>query len=294
MKYNQGILNAVITLISSMWVIVSACATSPRMVEPASHGGGPREVLHMREVVEMIARGEEFAFLHMYASCGLTPDALVRVKQFNDHTRLVYYVEQGDEDELDSLPSDVISTYFQPFGRWSPVLFYYRGGQLVDVSLNTINDDGISGFVERNQSDRLHVAPVVMTGSNRRKRVLLHSDLSYLNLSGLNVSGVVIRGKSFEGSDLRNASFVGASLIQVNFSHANLRGADFGDVREFSHVFWGACICPDGTSSVEHQYSCDGHLVPDPDPDVKTEPFTPLSQDEMFYDIDDNDELRMF
>ena len=251
------------------------------------------EIINIRKVVEKIQNGDEFIFLHTYETCGLTDNAVQKALSYQENAPLFYYIGKGLTDDLDSLPREVINQYFQPFAKYSPVLYYYKNGYLIDISLKSAHSFGLANFQQRNHSGSNFIT-IKELNSNRKKTILMNAELSYLNLAGVNLINTTLRNKNFEGSDLRNANFTKTKLIDVNFSHANLTGAEFKEIQESTHVFWGTCICPDGTESKNHNYSCENHLNPKRDPTITTDSPSEISKDELFYDIDDNNETTMF
>ena len=145
---------------------------------------------------------------------------------------------------------------------------------MIDQTSTLSKSDGLERFVKRNTSSsagRIYNQKAKeWTPAKRRKILLYGSTFFYIDLSGVNLKGLILKRKSFEGSDLRNASFKNSTLEAINFSHANLQGADFQGA-SLNKVFWGSCICPDGTRSAENSYSCDHHLSPKRSPQVVTD-----------------------
>lgn len=70
-----------------------------------------------------------------------------------------------------------------------------------------------------------------------------------------------LKGADFANSDLRATSFEDTTIEGAIFTRANLKGASFKGAK-LSNILWGACICPDGTKSSSHGYTCEGHLKP--------------------------------
>ncbi len=83
-------------------------------------------------------------------------------------------------------------------------------------------------------------------------RAWLNSDLSDIDFSGANMSYVRFNSSKVDRTNFKNVdlSFVDLSGMQ-GFETANLEG-----------VIWFYTICPDGTNSLDHDDTCQGHLNP--------------------------------
>ena len=160
----------------------------------------------------------------------------------------------------------------------TPTVYLVRAGQIID---RTSTD--LPRFVARNTGSAPSLRGVegrARTPEARRKALLFpQKPLSYRDFSGVNVSGLALSHKHLDGVDARNANFRGAKLHSINFSHADLRGANLDEAATLEDIFWGECICPDGTPSSQAYYSCMNNLSPirvagiptDPDPDPVNE-----------------------
>ena len=83
---------------------------------------------------------------------------------------------------------------------------------------------------------------------------LMNAGLTYADLSGAN-----LRSADLSGSFLR-----GANLSYANLSYADLYGADLNGAiltgANLTNILWGNTICPDGTNSDDHGYTCVNNL----------------------------------
>ena len=70
----------------------------------------------------------------------------------------------------------------------------------------------------------------------------------------------VLRSIQFVGSTLTNAILNFDSVILVNFTDADLTGAEFREGHNNSDTIFSNTICPDGTNSDDNGGTCCGHL----------------------------------
>jgi hypothetical protein len=195
---------------------------------------------------------DRFIVLLTHPSCNISPRIKAKIKQDNYDWNHLYYMsgEEGQADEF--FMKDHI-----PFtGIW-PVLFAVEGGKTVDIVIAPNNLDVIKNFIERNiyqtkQKPRDLDNSEFKSFRNTLTRVNYNTPV---NLEGIDLSGVRLNGRSFSGFNLRNANFSNASLERISFSRADLTGARFHNTK-IKNIFWGDTICPDGTLSREHDYTC--------------------------------------
>lgn len=153
-----------------------------------------------------------------------------------------------------------------------PSFVYVRGGQIEDVMNDWFVNPQTNALVwaafhERNAKDLY--PPESQPQALQEQRVIWRfEDPSLVNVFSGN--GVYINGRlerrrfryaNFANSDLRGTSFNGSIFERAVFARANLQGASFKGAA-LRNVLWGACICPDGTKSRDHGYTCEGHLKP--------------------------------
>lgn len=147
-----------------------------------------------------------------------------------------------------------------------PTVFFIEHGRVLDAHVggSIMEERFIEDFIARNTpgSERAKLEDFTsVTRAGQRVRAK-SSRVSNVNMSGADLSEMVLLQTAFTGSDLSGVSFDRAQLSGVLMSRADLRGATFSGAT-LRKVFWGACICPDGTRSEDHGYTCVGHLGTD-------------------------------
>lgn len=125
----------------------------------------------------------------------------------------------------------------------------------------TVSVVGLSGRVVR-ATIRLTVAPGSVTC---RTFVASGCDDQYANLAGFDLSGDNfdfdnLNGADFYLTNLSGAGLYAATLTDVNFSYADLSGADMVGAAVANDTF-DDTTCPDGTNSNDDNGNCDGHGI---------------------------------
>ena len=79
------------------------------------------------------------------------------------------------------------------------------------------------------------------------------------SLADTDWTGADLRDALFQGTNLQGAFMPTAQLTNTIFFDADLSGANLLGV-DLSTVGWTNTICPDGTNSDSHGFTCVGHL----------------------------------
>lgn len=226
------------------------------------------------EIVALLEKKATFALLYNSDICGAGAHVWGELDAYDAPWPLLI-LNSNFEGAPDKAFSPQIENILNNTKKATPTLFLIRDGVLIDETRTLTSQGALERFVERNTTSggphAIDTSPGGWPPAKRRKALLYGSALFYSDWSGVNLEGLTLKRKSFEGADLRNASFKGSTLEAINFSHANLQGVDFQGA-SLNKVFWGACVCPDGTQSAEHGYSCEDHLIPDRHPEIATDP----------------------
>ena len=223
-----------------------------------------------------VKNGMSFVLVYNSKYCSLH-DGVKNLVERYDGTESVYFY--GGE----MLDGYVLTDFLNTLNQYSPSVFYIKNGILVDVtSVSILREDGIKNFISRDELDLAEkVKEVKLSPVEKRRFVVLHNVLVGLDLKGFNMKRLVLKGKQFDASDLRNVQFDGAKLLKyVNFSGSNLQGATLNKAAVIERPFWGSCVCPDGTLSREHGYTCEGHLEPLHVEGIAVDPDVELDSDE--------------
>ncbi len=142
-----------------------------------------------------------------------------------------------------------------------PSLLFVRDGQPLDVLLGAARLKDLQNFFERNLSPKAikHTALKKTDRHTVRKHMRAGTLPKQADLSGLVLGDVPTWKLDLSGANLRGTDLRGADFTHTTFSRADLTGARLDGANVYN-VFWGACTCPDGTSSADHGHTCQGHL----------------------------------
>lgn len=153
-----------------------------------------------------------------------------------------------------SLPGEVVVSTGQEARLWSEF------PELVALDQGGCSFEGVD-FETIEAKDRGSMSNIVFPGCNLR----------YANFSR-----VFLNGADFTGSDLTGAAFWGASIAAANFTSVDARGANFAAVLmgtrfrdsnlegasmraiQVDRAVFSNTICPDGTNSDAHGFTCLG------------------------------------
>lgn len=153
-----------------------------------------------------------------------------------------------------------------------PTFIFHKDGKITDIFNHWWYPEEwqkivISTFYNRNTQD-LYPPESITQEMIDVEAINYYEQADHFNVElgqGILINGSFakrkFKGANFAHSDLRATSFENTIIEGAVFTRANLKGASFKGAK-LSNILWGACICPDGTKSSSHGYTCEGHLKP--------------------------------
>lgn len=210
------------------------------------------------EFFEKVRRNESFSVIYTHPGCSITPQLLSLISKEREFDwSNVFLISRSEGAFSNRFMADYV-----PYVIAYPFVFHMRDKTAVDYVLGVNNIDILKGFVLRNRGERPALRTPKDAGIDNYARFLTSNNYTEsFELSGFDFSDLALTRRSFSGSNLKGANFNRTKLKFVTFSQADLTGASF-DGAELTFVFWGDTICPDGTPSRDHGFTCEGHGAP--------------------------------
>lgn len=195
---------------------------------------------------------ESFVLLLTHPSCRASRNIKARIAETDFDWSQVYYL--SDEGVV---TTHAAVTEHHPFTEVWPTLLAIENGKVIDIIEGPNTMDVIRWFVERHVHDReTPTRDTLPEGYQSAKDLLVRVNYNTpTDLEGEDLSRVTLHHRSFSGFNLKGIDFSDAKLSRISFSHADLTGARF-DGATLEDIFWGDTICPDGTYSRDHDYTC--------------------------------------
>lgn len=150
----------------------------------------------------------------------------------------------------------------------TPLFVLYKEGHPIDIHVGTFHPKSTMAatfnkkifefFLSRNENSEKK--RYLWDTKDHRKYYEKMKSLSHRNLTMLNLSGVNLKGKSMtysilSGVSLKKANLEGVDLSHSIFSNVNLSKASLKNTTVKNNI-WLNTICPDGTNSNKHSFSC--------------------------------------
>lgn len=134
-----------------------------------------------------------------------------------------------------------------------PLLLIFRGSKIVDGQSGhgSANTGGTLGVILARQNLPHFSKSQFEDGGS------IHHSQDWRNGTPKNI-GKNFRHKTLSEIDLRHAVLKKADFAWTVVTHSNFQGADLEE-SNFKGSIWINTICPDGSNSDEHGYSCMGH-----------------------------------
>lgn len=213
----------------------------------------------------IIQENKQSVIVFHHESCGNSAAAknYLSKNQYNTRTFII-----EAQDPKDPFPYNACQ--FMQCGV--PNIMYHRSNNIEDITIGFGKDDihtkiRMQEFYRRNEQNIY--PPESLTQEMIDHEIGFYYDsaddfrLWFGNgaLVGGSFKNRRLKEAIFSNSDLRATSFEDTIIEGAVFTRANLKGASFKGAK-LSNILWGACICPDGTKSSAHGYTCEGHLKP--------------------------------
>ncbi len=249
---------------------VAACASAPpspdatedtNEVVEAPETAGALTYLTVEEFEEKVRAEEDFTAVFTAPGCGASRSYKAMLDEAKPEWQAVMPEALYALDIKKGFTPDYVAS-FMPYHPGFPSLVHFRKGVPVDLDAGWRTPEALQTFMNRNTDGSItaRTSTAHMSDAEVRRMVVFGAIPGQLDLSGRDLSGLQLRYHKFTGANLAGARFDGGDLYNVSFSHTDLTGASFEDV-SLHGVFWGDCVCPDGTRSAESGYTCEVRSV---------------------------------